>query len=262
MTRGFAVGIDLHGTLLDDSWQVPDRLAEELTVALQSIQPSCELFLCTGNDLTFLNEHIGQDLLSLFDGFVLETGCVVSHGAGEEVLVPRKPLSVMQELERRLRDNPLPGIQYFARRLATISMFTKTEQGGPDPTQLYPRVMREVEEMGYGEDVLVTHSDVAVDIIPAGFNKFTGLRYAAEAASLIGIADSLNDIHLVANADLAFLPANASPALLKALSHRGRDVMPLEKGHLPSSKGTIAITDSRQTEAVIEILHILRDHLQ
>lgn len=147
MTRGFAVGIDLHGTLLDDSWQVPDRLVEELTAGLQSIQPSCELFLCTGNDLTFIHEHIGQDLLSLFDGFVLETGCVVSHGSSEEVLVPQKPLSVMQELERRLRDDPLPGIQYFARRLATISMFTKTERGGPDPTQLHPRVMREVEEM-------------------------------------------------------------------------------------------------------------------
>jgi len=262
MSRRFAVGIDLHGTLLDDNWQVPDRLVRELAAALQAVQPSCELFLCTGNDLTFLHEHIGRDISGLFDGFVLETGCVVSNGSSEEVLVPQKPLSVMKELERRLRDRRLPGVQYFARRLATISMFTKTEQGGRDPTHLYPQVLKKVEEMGYGEDVLVTHSDVAVDILPAGFNKFTGLRHAAEAAFLIGIADSLNDIHLIANADLAFLPANASPALLMALSHLGRDVEPLEKGRLPSSKGTIAITESRQTEAVIEILHSLRDYLQ
>jgi len=261
VTREYAVGIDLHGTLLDDSWQIPEGLVEELTVALRSIKKSCELFLCTGNDLTFVRERIGRDLSSLFDGFVLETGCVVSDGSGEDVLVPPRPLSGLRELEERLRDEPLPGIEYFARRLATISMFTKTERGGPDPTHLYPRVMERVEELGYGEEVLVTHSDVAVDIIPAGFNKFTGLRHAAEAPSLIGIADSLNDVHLIADAHRAFLPANASPALLKALRDRGRDVEPLEKCSRTSNR-TIAISESRYTEAVIDILHFLRHHLQ
>ena len=261
MIRDFAVGIDLHGTLLDENWQIPDHLVEELMAALRSVRGSCELFLCTGNDLTFLDEHIGREVLSLFDGFVLETGCVVSHRGTEGVLVPPEPLSLIHELEDRLRGRSLPGIQYFARRLATISMFTKTEQGGPDPTGLYPQVLREVEEMGYAEEVLVTHSDVAVDIIPAGFNKFTGLRQATEAPSLIGIADSLNDLHLIANAHQAFLPANASPALLAELGDRGREVVPLtECGS--TSKGTIAITESRHTEAVIEILHFLCRHLQ
>jgi len=261
MTREFAVGIDLHGTLLDESWQVPHRLAEDLKEALRSVRQFCELFLCTGNDLTFLHDHVGSDVSSLFDGFVLETGCVVSHGSDEEILVPPGPLSLMQELGHRLREEALPGVQYFARRVATVSMFTKTERGGSDPTHLYPLVMREVEMMGYDEDVLVTHSDVAVDIIPAGFNKFTGLRQAAEAPSLIGIADSLNDLHLIANADRAFLPANASPALLAKLRDRGREVEPLERGRFTSGE-TIAMSESRHTEAVINILLFLRDHLQ
>ena len=83
--------------------------------------------------------------------------------------------------------------------------------------------------MGYEAHVLVTHSDVAVDIIPVGFNKFKGLSMASEAPSLIGIADSLNDIHLIEDADFAFLPANASPALLETLEIRGRRVISLEE---------------------------------
>ena len=260
MTRGYAVGIDLHGTLLDESWQIPQGLIGDLTAAMRSVQESCELFLCTGNDLTFLHGHMGNDFLSLFDGFVLETGCVVSFGSGEEVLVPPKPLSFMRYLERQLRDKTLPGVEYFARRQATISMFTKTEQGGRDPTFLYAQVKKTVEELGYADEVLVTHSDVAVDIIPAGFNKFTGLRHVATAPSLIGIADSLNDVHLIVDADCAFLPANVSPALLKALRDRGRDVEPLEKNS-PFSNGTIVRSEHYNTEAVIDILHFLRDHL-
>ena len=261
MTRNFAVGIDLHGTLLDENWQVPDRLAEDLHTALRAIHPACELFLCTGNDLTFVHEHLGRDLSGLFDGFVLETGCVVSRGAEEEVLVPRERISLLREVEHHLRDQALPGVRYFARRLATISLFTKTELGGPDPAGLYPQVLREIEGMGYAEEVMVTHSDVAVDIIPSGFNKYTGLRQASEAPSLIGIADSLNDLHLIANADRAFLPANASPALLTELSEGGRQVKPLEECGRPSS-GTIAIAEFHHTEAVIEILKFLRYHLQ
>lgn len=261
MTRPFAIGIDLHGTLLDGRWQVPDRLKGELEVSLGSVRPFCELFLCTGNDRTFLHEHMEPRLLGLFDGFVLETGCVVSDGESEEVLVPPEVLSTIKSLETQLRDRALPGVRYFARRLATISLFTKTEEGGPDPAGLFPEVNRAVKEMGYEDKVLVTHSDVAVDIIPAAFNKFKGLRLASEAPSLIGIADSLNDIHLIEDADYSFLPANASPALLKALESRSRAVTPLEKlGE--AERGTIAISGSLHTAAVIQILRFLSQHFQ
>jgi hydroxymethylpyrimidine pyrophosphatase-like HAD family hydrolase len=261
MSRPLAVGIDLHGTLLDESWQVPDRLRGELETTLRSVRSFCELFLCTGNDLTFLHEHMESNLLDLFDGFVLETGCVVSDGASEEVLVPPETLSSIKSLERRLRNQALPGVRYFARRLATISLFTKTEEGGPDPIGLFPEVKRAVEELGYEAEVLVTHSDVAVDILPSTFNKFKGLRLASEAPSLIGIADSLNDIHLIEDADYSFLPANASPALLETLRSGGREVIPLEELSRAES-GTIAISGSRHTEAVIEILRFLSQHFQ
>ena len=260
MVRDFAVGIDLHGTLLNDNWLIPERLTPILMAALRSVSEFCELFLCTGNDLSFLHERLEQDVLSLFDGFVLETGCVSSDGQSEEILVPSEPLSMLRELERSLRDESLPSIEYFARRLATISLFTKTELGGPDPIHLYPIVIDTIEKMGFAADVLVTHSDVAVDIIPAGFNKYTGLRHIAEAASIIGIADSLNDVHLITDAERAFVPANASPVLLSELEDRGLDVVPLG-GSTQHPGGAIEQSEFSNTEAVIDILHYLRDHL-
>lgn len=261
LIRPFAAGIDLHGTLLDENWQVPDRLRSELEGALRTVRPFCELFLCTGNDLTFLHGHIDSQLLELFDGFVLETGCVVSDGASEDVLVPPAVLSSLKDLEACLRDRALPEVRYFARRLATISLFTRTEGGGSDPARLFPEVEGAVQELGYGTDVLVTHSDVAVDIIPAGFNKFEGLRLASRSPSLIGIADSLNDLHLIGDADYSFLPANGSPALLKALEERGRKVIPLEDFR-GEGEGNIAISGSRHTGAVIQVLRFLSQHFQ
>jgi hydroxymethylpyrimidine pyrophosphatase-like HAD family hydrolase len=261
VNRPFAAGIDLHGTLLDESWEVPARLGGELEGALRSVRPFCELFLCTGNDLTFLHDHIDSHLLDLFDGFVLETGCVASDGASEEVLVSPEVLSSIKGLETQLRDLALPGVRYFARRLATISLFTKTEEGGSDPARLFPEVVRAVAEMGREAEVLVTHSDVAVDILPVDFNKFKGLRLASEAPSLIGIADSLNDLHLIEDADYSFLPANASPALLETLESRGREVIPLQDSR-GRGRGTIAMSGAPHTEAVIQILQFLSQHFQ
>lgn len=261
MARRYAAGIDLHGTLLDPGWRVPPKLRSDLDEALETIRPVCELYLCTGNDLSFVRPHIGTELSNLFDGFVLETGCVVSHGNDEKILVPEGILLRVKELERRLLEANLEGVQYFGRRLATISLFTKTEAGGPNPTHLYPRVKSAVQTMGFGEEVLVTHSDVAVDIIPVGFNKFTGLRGATEAPALIGIADSLNDLHLIENVELAFVPLNASPALLAELSNRGREVVPLDT--CSGARGRILAQSALpHTGAVIEILRFLGQHLQ
>jgi hydroxymethylpyrimidine pyrophosphatase-like HAD family hydrolase len=258
--HGFALGIDLHGTLLDKGWTVPDSLAGDLRDTLESLSPVCDLFLCTGNDLTFLNARLDTDLLVLFDGYVLETGCVVSRGQKEEILVPDDTLARIKELEDRLRKVGFQEVCYFARRLATISMFTRTETGGTDPALLFPEVSAKVKETGFGDDVFVTHSDVAVDIIPMGFNKLTGLRLASAASVLIGIADSLNDLHLIRGADLAFLPANASPSLLKAIEEGERPVVALEEWG-PAS-GAVGMAPSPHTEGVIEILRSLRHHLQ
>ena len=256
----YAIGLDLHGTLLDRSWRIREDLTGELIEAFAGLKERCTLYICSGNDLTFISSHLPAKVVEVFDGYVLETGCVLSDGRSEEVIVPEETASELRGLESRLREQPFEDLEYFARRLATVSLFTRTEEGGTDPARLFGEVSRFVEDNGFGGRVYVTHSDVAVDVIPAGHNKFTGLRSAAEAPGLIGIADSFNDLHLIADSDLAFLPSNASLNLVCALEGTGRSITEMEAaGGIES--GSIYRSSRGYTEAVVDILRFLGEHL-
>ncbi len=273
INRSYTVALDLHGSLLDPAWRIPAELVPELTAALESLSEVCRFCLATGNDLPFVRRHVPPPVLDLMDAVVLETGCVLAAGDNEEVLVGEDLRLRVKELETVLRADPPPGVRYFARRLATISLFTRTEEGGADPAGLHPRVVDLVERHGFADTVAVTHSDVAVDIIPRGYSKYTGVRTAAGGGSLIAIADSLNDRDLILGADRAFLPANTSPALLAALAGAGRVVAPLPgtwiAGEAPvedrsagdDAAGVIYRSGTGYTRGVIEILRFLGEHL-
>lgn len=259
-SHSHAAGIDLHGTLLDRHWKVDVGSLNRLTRSLESLRDRCLLFICSGNDLSFLHRHLTDAMMSLFDGYVLETGCVVSDGTVEQVLVSPDSAASIRTIEDILRGHGFPEVRYFAPRRATVSLFTRTAEGGSDPAELMPRVVEAVEESGFGERVYVTHSDVAVDVIPRGYDKLSGLRAAAGSLRTIGIADSLNDLPLITGADLAFLPANASVALESALESAGRTVHALGEG-VPPGREVVLKSGSESTGAVVEILEFLFEYL-
>lgn len=254
------IGIDLHGTLLDDHWEIKTELRQPLIDILEKMKGEFSMYVCSGNDLTFIKRYIPPEIETYFDGYILETGCVMSSGDKEEVIVGSATVSKIKELEKALKSGKWPEVRYFARRLATISMFTRDEEGGIDPAAIYPRVKKTVNDLGFAEDVMVTHSNVAVDIIPAGYNKFTGMAHVAgNDMGIIGIADSLNDYHMIAEADMAFIPANASYALIELLKDEGRTILPLSEIGRGKGSEVRAIYQSakRNTSAVIDILNTL-----
>lgn len=252
----YAIGIDLHGTLLDDDWAIKPEFHEALVGALEAVSTFSRVYICTGNDLTFIDHYIPSDVRNCLSGFILETGCVMSDGESETVIVPRQKIARIRALEGLLKKKRFPGIQYFARRLSTISMFTRTESGGFDPARLKPEVEREVARLGFGEEVHVTHSNVAVDIIPTGFNKFTGIHHVASGLKTIGVADSLNDIHLLTDSDFAFIPANSSSVLIHSLETSGRQILPLSDWKA-NADGFVWRSHYPATEGVIDILKFL-----
>ncbi len=222
MKKRFIIGIDLHGTLLDEQWEVKDDVKENLIKGMEAIKDFCGIYICTGNDLTFIEKYVPEDIRKYFDGYVLETGCVVSDGKKEEIIIPKSQIKVIKDLEKKLRELAPKEVKYFARRIITISLFTKDEKGGLDPIKIYPIILDLVKQFGYEKKVLVTHSNVAVDIIPKGFNKFSGIKYIAGKLGTIGIADSLNDSHMMMDSNHSFLPANASLKLIDLLKKKGR----------------------------------------
>jgi len=241
-----AAGIDLHGTLLDRRWRIDEGSLKRLTRAIEALRDHCLFFICSGNDVSFLHNHLTTATMSLFDGYILETGCIISDGTIEQVLVSPGDMASIGALEDILRSHRFPEVRYFAPRQATVSLFTRTADGGNDPADLMPRVVDAVVETGFGDRVYVTHSDVAVDVIPRGYDKLSGLGVAAGGLKTIGIADSLNDLPLIAGADLAFLPANASPALESVLD---------------STPEVVLKSRSASTGAVVEIIEFLFEYL-
>jgi len=256
----YVVALDLHGTLLDPAWSIPGPAAGHLCSVIDSLRDRCRFCIATGNDLEFVHQHVPAALLKRIDAVILETGAVLAAGERELVLAGDAAIGRIRELERHLRAD-LPGeVLFLGRRLASISLFTRSEDGGTDPARLHLRILARVAELGFAGEVTVTHSDVAVDIIPAGFSKYTGVLRFAGTSPTIGIADSLNDLALIRDADSAFLPANASPALLTALQAAGRAIIPLEAGRWPDPSEA-GQSGRAYTDGVLDILAFLAEHL-
>jgi len=229
---------------------------DDLLDALDSVLDICDVYVCSGNDLTFIERYVPAPVRKRFAGYVLETGCVLSDGFEEVVLVPEEDLNEIKELETALKAERIPEVKYFARRLATVSAFTRDEHGGTGPEMIFDQVKELVRKLGYSEKVYVTHSNVAVDMIPKGFDKYTALDYAAKGQRTIGIADSLNDSHLILNADHGFVPENASENLMALIGAEGRSTVPLNDPASPS-ENSIRMSGKQSTECVIEVLRFI-----
>ena len=251
-------GIDLHGTLITDHpEEVPARAVPRLLETMEQVRGRVRLYACTGNDLGFLRRKLPDDVMSRLDGAVLETGCVMSDLCTETVLVAPEVLAEIKRLETELRDKHFEWVYKFARRLATVSMFTRL---GLRAADFRDAVHEEVRRLGAAQALRVTYSSVAVDIIPGGFNKLTGLRRLAGDEPTVGIADSMNDLELVRGAQYAFLPANCSGELVRQLQLDGKRIQKI--GEASGLHKNVAILCSEGfTEGVSQALTFLARNL-
>ena len=248
------LGLDLHGTLLEPGEVLRPELVPLLIAGLKKLSDRAVLFLCTGNDLEFIARKVPAELRAGFDGYVLETGCSFSPDRKQElVLTSPEEQKLIKDLEQKLKDKKFPEVNYFAHRLTTISLFCDR------PREFYAEVNEAVRALGVLDKVMVTYSSVAVDILPRGYNKFTGLKKVAEGRKTIGIADSMNDQALLLEADFALAPKNLAPELKTLLAGRGRPVIPLAHAQGLQSQ-SVPIASGRETEGVLELLSFLDKH--
>jgi len=253
--RDYIVGIDLHGTMLEPGEKLPEDLVVPIAQELDRLKSKVLLWLCTGNDLSFVEKKVPAPILEMLDGYVLETGCSISRDKrGEEVITSADEQRIIKELEQMLRGMNFPELDYFAHRLTTISMFTK------DPRQFFHKVKAVVDRTEFQARVSVTYSSVAVDILPKGYDKFRGLYAVSEGRKTIGVADSANDINLLLRSDYAFAPSNFASELAPLLAEKGRKI--IELPHLNALEtNTLALACQPETRGVLEILRFLANHL-
>lgn len=203
------IAIDLHGTLLDENWSVAGALLPRLCSLMRRLKDYCDFYICTGNNRSFVEQHVPAAVRDLVTGYILETGSVYSDKETEEIVISANLVDTIKSLETKLQALQLPQVLFFAERKASVSLFTRHKKEGESPEKLYHKIKLLLKELGNYDQLQVTHSDVAVDIISSDVSKFTGLHREAGSRKIIAVADSLNDIDLLLNADLAFVPSNS-----------------------------------------------------
>ena len=255
---GYILGIDLHGTLLDCKWQIDRSHEQDLVQLLAKIKKYAEVFVCTGNDYSFIEKYLPDSVIRAMSGFVLETGCLLRAEGKQKRLTDPQTVSRIKQLEQDLKKIKFSQVLYFAQRDTTVSMFTRDEQGGSDPQDLFNRVIQWIEESEYQGLFNITHSSVAVDIIPVGFDKYRGLSEFGGGREIISIADSRNDLSMISKADYSFVPANAYAKLGILLGRRKM----VSIGDSPIDfKQVVVKSKSGYTSGVIEILNYLNRNL-
>lgn len=252
----FAIGIDLHGTLLNSNWDIEKETQSEIIRLLNSLTRIATVYICTGNDLSFTQNVLPVDLLRKFTGFILESGGVLSDGYNEKIIVSQDELQVIAQLNNELSKENWKDCLFKGRRLASISLFTKYREDGVSPDRLFHSIKKWVDKSVFKEKVRVTHSDVAVDIIPATVNKYTGLKRASHNSNIIAIADSYNDYEFILNSDYAFTTGNYSKKLVACLEKHNMTLKPLPLKNIERKK-FLYKSENPYTEGVVEILKYL-----
>ncbi len=245
------VGIDLHGTLLNKNEEIEERFHRPLEDALKKLKTKAKIYVCSGNDLPFVKEVLPKDIFELFDGFVLETGCVFSDGKTEVVKTPESVQQKAHELRKELEQKGFSEVNEFRRRLTTVSLFCSS------PKEFVKKVEGFVQKSVYRNDFSVTYSSVAVDVIPKGWDKFMGMQKLAGENTIIGIADSMNDFEFLAKSDFSFVPANAPKEVLEKLEKERKSIVNLEKMN-QLEKNIIGKAKNQETEGVLEILDFIQ----
>lgn len=260
MNKKYIIAIDLHGTLLNRDWSISGSLVPPLVSLMKKAKNIADFYTCTGNDLTFVKKHLPKKVFDCFDGFVLETGCVVSDGREEKIITKDKEVEIIKELEKELKKQEFKELNYFARRLSSISLFTKRPYDKNIPRDFYPIVNTKIKELGFENHVFATYSSVAVDIVPKGYNKFTGIKFMAKNKETIGIADSMNDKHLLLDSDYGFMPSNAPPELIGLLKKNGKNISNIDDS-VSIRKNCVIQSNKEDTRAVLEVLDFLNKNI-
>lgn len=261
LEKEYVIGIDLHGTLLNKEWVITPNSLSELIVTLNKIKPVSYIFICSGNDLSFTRKVLPLKLRELIDGFILENGCVFSDGIEERLLITNEQAGLIKKLQQELKYSNLPDVLFFASRSGTISLFTKERNRGTAPYDLFNYLENYLKTHPDRSEIFLTHSDVAVDILPAGNSKYVGLNKICPHQNIIAVADSCNDWEFLDRAWQKFMPVNCCSHLEKKFSLKGYQINSLDTYLNGNNPSTVYKSSFSYTEGVLEILTKLAEHL-
>jgi len=250
MAKKYVIAVDLHGTLLNSHWKISERLRRPLLSALEQVASVADVYICSGNDFSFIQQYVGEDILAHMKGCVLESGCLLHDFTTPTYLIDEDLHYKVKELEKYLMAKKFPFIKYFGKREATISLFTCDENGGDPPKRYFDIIQHDLDRHKYADLFYLTFSNVALDIIPYGYSKWSAISHIADARTVVAFIDSYNDREIALYSHITFLPKNSSPVLIEYLTQNQKSVMPVEAYQF--AEDTACMLSKKYTEGVIE----------
>lgn len=254
------IALDLHGTLLNDDWMIKIEHQNELAEIIDDFVNYADFYICTGNNYDFVERYVPKQILDKIKGCILETGCLIQQDNVKNCLTTEETKEKIKILQAFLEEKKYPFVKYFAKRETTISIFTRDEHTGENPLNFYQVVYDDLTRHPVGDSVYLTFSNVALDIIPVGFNKWNTLKNLSQDCNIISFMDSYNDKDIARQSYLTFLPGNASDRLISYLRNENKLIFKFDKFHI--TKNHVYISEKLSTHAVIDGLKILKNYLR
>ena len=258
--KSYIVALDLHGTLLDLNWKISAGQETALAERLNEIKDIADVYLCTGNDFSFVESYVPAEVMSHVKGCILESGCVLNNLSQDICLTTSDTIDKASRLQSYLEKKQYPFVKYFGQRKTTVTLFTCDEQSGESPEKYHDLVDKDLKSSEFGEDFYITYSNVALDIVPINHSKWYTLKKIAqdtgEDCKIISFMDSYNDKEVVKYSDYSFLPQNASDSLIQYLRAHTKLIFPVGKFHF--FRGIAYLCSEKYTEAVVAGLRFFK----
>ena len=251
------IAFDLHGTLLDASWGISQSNMTTILELIDTMSDIADFYLVTGNDFSFVCDYVPASFLEKIDGLILESGSIIHNFKSSTFLIDKKTTENIVELTDYFKNKKYSFVKHFGNRQCTVSLFTTDKTGGQPPESYIEIVNNDLKQHPFSDMFYLTHSNVAIDILPVNTTKYDAIRKVATEKSLeiCSFVDSYNDKEIARFSTYTFLPKNVSLDLMKYLNSHNKLIFKCNKFHLV--KNLVYISEKSYTEAVIDGLQFL-----
>lgn len=228
--------IDVDDCLLPTDGEVPFKFFYALWDISQLIKEANEgmfpqIGFCSGRDRNYI------EAVSFFMGLpdswsVIESGIALFNPTTKELLLSPALIpevrEAFEEISRRRIPKILkeyPDLYLYPGNMIQVTLERKHESKTP-LVECYNAVIEELADLISSGLVTIHHSQIAIDIGPAGIDKGSGVKFLAEKTGvqfdqMLGIGDSRGDFPMLEIVGHIGCPANASEECKKLVGQKG-----------------------------------------
>ena len=250
MERIKLILIDIDDCLLPTENQETENLGVGIDKIREYVKMTNEgkfpiIAFCTGRDRNYV------EAVTFFTGrpnswSVIESGIALFNPTAKEPLLnPGLTPQIKEAFEEISRDRiprvlkRYPGLYFYPGNMINVALERKP--GFETPIEeCYKMVRQELADLEASGLIIIHHSQIAVDISPAGIDKASGVRFLSQHTGInfsqvLGIGDSRGDFPMLNLVGYIGCPVNASQEC--------KELIQAKRGYISSFKHARGVAD-------------------